>query len=174
MELSAELFEQIVGQNPAQAASSNLENRGKPRLTVGNRAWISPAAAPVGTRIIVALRDLSVKAIGFSAQHPMVLNEMFVLGMTRRSGPPVRVICSVTRCDKDQEDGDRFVIGASFLRIVQDVQIAGGKSTKPAPAVSPALPAKPAAATTAVAQTRTAPEKSNRKSVAPGEIECYG
>ena len=120
MELSSELFEQIVGSSEDQVAALATENRKRPRFTVGNRAWISPVTAPAGTRTVVTLRDLSVKSVGFSTHHPMALKEIFVLGMTRRAGPPVRLMCQVTRREADLEDASAFVIAGSFIRVFED------------------------------------------------------
>ena len=136
MELPAALFEDVTGSAPAAASEALLtpaaggaggaggkaerDRRAAERIYLSRRALVAPVQGKVvETPRMGMLRDLSRTGLGLLHDRKMRVGQEFIIYLPRRhEGKPVPVRCAVAHCEKSGPRDGPFLIGASFVAVL--------------------------------------------------------
>jgi PilZ domain len=152
MELSSEVFRQIVGQLKMVAGKSG--KRGEPRVGLRNRVLFAPLKGkdhePDSPRY-VAIRDLSADGIGLLLNHKLPLKSLFAIRLPATESDDLVAIYVVKHCEI-LEDDHLYRVGGSLTQLFDPEATA-----KPAPTAAAAVLAKDAPAPKPTAAALVAP-----------------
>ena len=116
MNVSLDLFHEIVTTLQPQGGALTGENRREPRVRLGGAIKLIPAPDALTEPVEVQLRDLSASGIGFLYPEKMQLDGQVVALLPTRSGVPVAILCTIAYYEPLGEN--LFGIGAKFTAIV--------------------------------------------------------
>ena len=118
MELTAEVFRQIVA-SPAPSSEFGVwEQRRTPRMRLNVEAALMPFSDQLAPETIVApIRDLSRGGFRFLHDKAVPLGEQFALVLEESEGNPTVVLCTVTYWQPLATE--LFAIGARFCRVLR-------------------------------------------------------
>ena len=126
MQLSAEIFEQIVASLREQDEAADSEKRRKPRVGLkAARVNIVPlnSEGQPESPVSVHVRDISSEGICISDHEAMRKGKRFIVRLPRTGvSEPVMLICTVKHCRMISDD--KFDIGAEFETICKSTHAA--------------------------------------------------
>jgi len=118
VEIPAGIYEEITGLTPLPPPvdEADYERRKYRRVPFGCRATVSPEARKGvdTTPVVVMVRDVS--EAGFSFLHTEALKPglVFLVEFKGHQDRPVKLKCTVARCEAGGSGGTQFVIGSMF------------------------------------------------------------
>jgi hypothetical protein len=152
MELSGEMFEQLLAALRGDAPVGSKERRGSPR--VGVRATIRGVLRQPDKQeieeITLTLRDLSRNGLGLVHSQKVAIGSRFAVQLPNEGRPAITLLCTVANCRQMTEE--LWLLGASFTQVLSTASSRAAQSvikTKNAalgrPASLPKTPSLPAA-----------------------------
>ena len=120
MELTADMFKEIVGSLAADGSGSGVsdEQRRGPRKPAPVQATLLPFSDAFAFRAIGApVRDVSRGGFGFLHDRPVPLGESFALVLPETSMPPLVILCTVAYWQPLAPD--LYAIGARFTQVLR-------------------------------------------------------
>ena len=120
MELTADMFEGIVGSLATEAACAGDRDghRRGPRLPMRASVTILPFSDAFSLQAIrVPVRDLSRGGFAFLYNRPVPLGESFALVLSESSESPVVILCTVAHWEPLAPD--LYAIGARFAQVLR-------------------------------------------------------
>ena len=121
MELTAEVLLEVLRSLRTDAPAAQMRRRRLPRVGVRLRLTILPcrdrrteagAPAECGEPVIVRLRNLSRRGLGFIHNQPLQLGQPFIITLPSERGGHVRMLGRVERCRTI--DSGTYDIGCSI------------------------------------------------------------
>ena len=133
MLISSQLFDRIVGTSAHGEDVSRkaavlpvgcrraAERRAATRIAFGQRTPICrDGGKKAGVWDVVMMQDISVKGIGFLCHDPMNIGDTFVMKVADKGDDqPIRIRCSIQRCERGGYGGAGYLLGAVFEQVIQ-------------------------------------------------------
>ena len=121
MDLSHELFEQIVVATSATVADPKASDRRSPRARTAASLAVCPWADPMSV-LSLKVRDLSAGGVGLLHRDRMSLDERVVVRLPRDGGESMTVLGRVVYWEPLAPD--LFAVGVHFDRVVTEDELA--------------------------------------------------
>lgn len=94
---------------------ADYERRKHRRVPFGHRAIVSPERKGMdNTPAVVMVRDVSVGGVSFLHDEAFKVGTPFVIEFKGHQDRPVKMHCSVVRCEAGGSGGAQFVVGAAY------------------------------------------------------------
>lgn len=107
MDLTAETFLEVLRSLRSDELPQKLRRRKLPRVGVRLRLVILPCgprlAGAAPRSVMVRLRDLSRRGMGFIHTEPLEIGRAFLIALEREAGGTVHLLGSVNRCRRIDE-----------------------------------------------------------------------
>ena len=122
MQLSAQLFADIVTTMRAQGTGAGHEKRRTTRIDLESKVQVSLVRDRAYVQTIGALtRDVSLSGIGFLLATPIQRAQEIIVQIPRCDDDVVHLACNVMHCRSPADS--LYIVGAEFARIVSTVEI---------------------------------------------------
>lgn len=136
MDLALAVYEEITGSSelPPPVDEADIERRSHRRMPFGFRATILPLRKGVeGPASVVMVRDISVGGVSILHEEALKQGTSLTIEFKGAGERPVKIQCTVARCEQGGTGGTQYVIGATFEELLT-------KDLPPVPAEQPVEP----------------------------------